>query len=76
MEMIEEIDVYNPTCCVTGRKDNLRMYPIRNYLNSMIGWVFLHESVDRSEWNLDFSYNPVNQPNIEEFTHERKNDNS
>lgn len=64
----EAVDIYNPTCCVTGKKDNLRMYPIRNYLNNMIGWIFLHESVNREEWNLNFNYCLKNEPNLEPFT--------
>lgn len=37
--------MYNPTCLITGKKDNLRMYSIRNKEENMIGWVFIHESI-------------------------------
>lgn len=37
---------YNPTCIVTGKKDNLLMYPHRNSNGDMVGWLFIHETVD------------------------------
>jgi len=36
--------MYNPTCIITGRKDNLQMFPHRNEKGDMVGWIFLHES--------------------------------
>lgn len=51
---------YNPTCLITGRTDNLRMYPLRNDAGAMIGWLFLHESVNfktceaEVKWNYKF----------------------
>ena len=37
--------MYNPTCLITGKTDNLRMFPIRDKNDNMIGWIFLHESI-------------------------------
>jgi hypothetical protein len=37
--------MYNPTCLITEKTDNLRMYALRNKQGQMIGWIFLHESV-------------------------------
>ena len=48
--------MYNPTCLVTGKKDNLRMYPLRNDNDEMIGWVFLHESVDFTKINAKIKW--------------------
>jgi len=36
----------NPTCFFTGKKDNLLMYAHRNNNGDMVGWVFVHDSVD------------------------------
>lgn len=36
---------YNPTCALSGRKDNLLMYAHRNEEGDMIGWIFLHEDI-------------------------------
>lgn len=40
------IEKYNPTCIVTGKKDNLLMFAHRNSNGDMVGWLFVHESVD------------------------------
>ena len=37
---------YNPTCILTGAKDNLIMHAHRNEKGEMVGWVFLHESME------------------------------
>lgn len=37
--------MYNLTCVITGKKDNLQMHALRNEKGDMIGWVFIHESV-------------------------------
>ena len=37
--------MYNATCLITGKTDNLRMHAIRDKNGNMIGWIFLHESV-------------------------------
>lgn len=37
--------MYNVTCLVTGKTENLRMYPLRSGNNSMVGWIFLHEEI-------------------------------
>lgn len=47
---------YNPTCLITGRKDNLRMHPLRNGAGAMIGWLFLHESVGLESINADIQW--------------------
>lgn len=36
----------NPTCIFTGKKDNLQMFAHRNDNGDMVGWLFIHESVD------------------------------
>jgi len=36
---------YNPTCVVTGKKNDLKMMPVRNEDGDMIGWIFLHDDV-------------------------------
>ena len=50
---------HNPTCVITGKKDNLKMHPLRDLQGNMIGWVFFHESVQinsisgKMNWNFD-----------------------
>lgn len=43
---------YNPTCMVTGKKDNLRMHALRNEQGEMTGWIFVHESLEVKETSL------------------------
>jgi hypothetical protein len=33
----------NPTCAITGRKDNLQMFAHRNDEGDMVGWFFISE---------------------------------
>jgi hypothetical protein len=49
---------FNPTCLVTGKKDNLKMHAVRNEKGDMIGWVFLHESVEfeTSDVKIDWGF--------------------
>lgn len=35
----------NPTCLITGKTNDLRMFAIRSPEGNMVGWVFLHESI-------------------------------
>jgi len=49
-------DKYNPTCAVTGKTSNLRMYAIRNSNNDMIGWIFLEENVDSKGLSTEISW--------------------
>jgi hypothetical protein len=46
---MEKIDKYNPTCIITGKRDNLLMYAHRNKNGEMVGWIFIHESINISE---------------------------
>lgn len=39
--------VYNATCIITGRKDNLRMQAHRNDKGELIGWFFITEDASR-----------------------------
>ncbi len=48
--------MYNPTCLITGKNDNLRMHPLRNKDNNMIGWVFLHESILIKDINASLNW--------------------
>jgi hypothetical protein len=50
-------DMYNVTYLITGKSDNLRMHAILNDKEEMIGWVFLHESVDIDEVNAQIRWN-------------------
>lgn len=56
---MKEQNNYNPTCLVTGKTDKLRMYPVRDKNENMIGWIFLHEDVDIKEIgaNIQWNYN-------------------
>ena len=44
--------MYNPTCVMTGKRDNLQMYAHRNDKGEMVGWVFLHEGIDIKKANI------------------------
>lgn len=46
--------MFNPTCLVTGKKDNLTMHAHRNINGDMVGWVFVHESVDVGGLDIDW----------------------
>ena len=50
-------DKMNPTCLITGKTDNLRMYAIRSPEGNMVGWVFLHESVKMEDIEADIKWN-------------------
>ena len=39
------LKMYNATCLITGKTENLRMHALRDKQGGMIGWVFIHESV-------------------------------
>ena len=54
---MEKPTKYNPTCLVTGKKDNLKMYVLRDKDENMIGWIFLHESVKMAEIDADVKWN-------------------
>lgn len=38
--------MYNTTCLITGKTDNLRMHAMRDIKGRMIGWIFIHESIN------------------------------
>jgi len=48
---------YNPSCIITGRKDNLLMYAMRNSKNEMTGWIFVHEDIDPTQIKHQFEFN-------------------
>jgi hypothetical protein len=50
-----KMEKHNPTCLVTGKKENLKMLPLRNNNEDMIGWIFVSESV--SIENMDAEIN-------------------
>lgn len=50
---------YEATCAITGKKDNLQMYPIRDNEDNMIGWVFLNKDVDRNSYYMSFNYGSI-----------------
>ena len=45
---------YTPACLVTGRTDNLKMHAMRNSKDNMIGWIFVHESIDAGKIKHQF----------------------
>lgn len=49
--------MYDITCLVTGKSSNLRMHALRNEKGEMIGWVFLHESVNIEDVNAEIKWN-------------------
>lgn len=49
--------MYNPTCLITGKKDNLKMLAIRNEKEEMIGWIFLHEDIKTETINAEVKWN-------------------
>ena len=53
---------FNATCALTGKNDNLRMYAHRNDKGDMIGWVFLHESIEPSSMNIRVIVNDLRPP--------------
>lgn len=46
-----------PTCLITGKTDNLMMYAIRSPKGEMVGWVFLHESINMEDIKADINWN-------------------
>jgi len=48
--------MYNPTCIITGKKDNLQMKAHRNENGDMIGWIFIHESICDATEGLDIEW--------------------
>ena len=49
--------MYNPTCLITGKRDNLKMHALRNDKGEMTGWIFLHESVEVQNFEGDIKWN-------------------
>jgi len=49
-------NMYNVTCLVTGKSDNLRMHAMRSEKGEMIGWVFLHESLSLEDIETEVSW--------------------
>ena len=47
---------YNPTCIITGRKDDLQMYAIRNSKDEMVGWIFVHKELSAGDIQHEFKY--------------------
>ena len=47
--------MYNATCIITGKRDNLRMYAHRNDKGEMVGWVFIHESLEIEGMDIQFN---------------------
>jgi len=43
---MEKENSHNPTCLITGKRENLQMHAIRNDKGNMTGWIFLHETID------------------------------
>lgn len=52
---MEEVK-YNPTCAVTGEKENLQMYAHRDENGNMIGWFFLKEGVNPKGLRITLEY--------------------
>ena len=50
-----ETQTYTPACLITGRIDNLKMHAMRNTKNNMIGWIFVHESIDAGQIEHQFN---------------------
>ena len=40
---------YKVSCLITGKTENLKMFPARNEDGKMIGWVFIHEDINMME---------------------------
>ena len=52
---------YNPTCQITGKKDNLRMHALRNETGDMVGWLFIHESVVMEHYDFNVTSNDLRE---------------
>ena len=50
------MSIYNPTCFITGSKENLVMHPIRNDNNDMIGWVFVVATANMDKVNAKIQW--------------------
>lgn len=48
--------MYNPTCLITGKTDNLKMHSLRDKNQNMIGWVFVHDSIKMEEINATLNW--------------------
>lgn len=44
--------MYNPTCVISGRKDNLKMHALRNEKGDMTGWVFVNAEIEKDLINV------------------------
>lgn len=64
--------MYNATCVITGKKDNLRMHASRNTNGDMTGWVFLHESIDVEsvKANVDYQFEAKDSPELRVTLHD------
>lgn len=51
----------NATCLVTGKRENLRMHAARNDKGQMVGWCFINESVDMSQYEIDVNWMDVSK---------------
>ncbi len=49
--------MYNATCLITGKRDNLRMHAHRNEKGEMVGFVFLHESINIEKAEIELKIN-------------------
>lgn len=47
---------HNPTCLVTGKKDNLQMFPLRDDNGNMIGWIFVSDSINMEQINAEVKW--------------------
>lgn len=70
--------MYNPTCFFTGKKENLKMFAHRDDWGNMVGFIFVHDSIDtkniilKSDYILNFE-NDFSEKDIMNKTNEFKN---
>lgn len=55
--------MYNPTCFFTGAKDLLKMHPMRNDNGDMVGWIFVHNSIEMKDVSLDHTFKMSEEAN-------------
>lgn len=47
---------FNPTCAISGKKENLQMFAFRDNCGNMIGWIFVNQNFSPKDISIDVKY--------------------
>jgi hypothetical protein len=56
------MDKFMATCLITGKTENLHMHATRNDKGEMVGWFFVHESINMDEYETIADWRHVAKP--------------